>query len=102
MPQGIGAGGQVGIAFELLAAPAAAGSATAGGALTAGTYKYYVTAINANGESNVSNEVTITTAAGNLTGALTWGAVTGATGYKVYRTAAGGAPAVIAAPRRRS
>jgi len=91
MPQGIGAGGQVGIAFELLAAPAAAGSATAGGALTAGTYKYYVTAINANGESNVSNEVTITTAAGNLTGALTWGAVTGATGYKVYRTAAGGA-----------
>ena len=88
---GIGAGGQVGIAFEVLASPVVAGNPTAGGALTAGTYKYYVTAINANGESNVSNEVTVTTAAGNLTAALTWGAVTGATGYKVYRTAAAGA-----------
>jgi hypothetical protein len=91
MPLGIGGGGQVGFAFEVLIPPVLAGSATAGGALTAGTYKYYVTAINASGETGVSNEITITTSAGNLTGALTWGAVTGATGYKVYRTAAAGA-----------
>jgi len=50
-----------------------------------------LTAINAIGETNVSNEVTVTTAAGNLTAALTWAAITGATGYKVYRTAAAGA-----------
>ncbi len=50
-----------------------------------------MTAINAIGETNVSNEVTVTTAAGNLTAALTWAAITGATGYKVYRTAAAGA-----------
>jgi len=88
---GIGASGQVGIAAEVLVPPVLAGSPVAGGALTAGTYKYYVTAINANGETSISNEVTVTTAAGNLTAAMTWGAVTGATGYKIYRTAAAGA-----------
>jgi PKD repeat protein len=88
---GIGASGQMGIAAEVLPAPVLAGGPTAGGALTAGVYKYYVTALNANGETSVSNEITVTTAAGNLTAALTWGTVTGATGYKVYRTAAGGA-----------
>jgi len=91
MPPGIGASGQVGIAAEVLIAPVLAGAATAGGALTAGTYKYYATAINANGETGVSNEITVTTSAGNLTAGLTWGAVTGATGYKIYRTAAAGA-----------
>lgn len=91
MSIGIGAAGIAGLAFEQMSPPVLAGSATAGGALTAGTYKYYVTALNANGETTVSNEITITTAAGNLTGALTWGTVTGATGYKVYRTAAAGA-----------
>lgn len=91
MPIGIGASGIAGIAFEQLSPPVLAGSPTAGGALTAGVYKYYITAINANGETTVSNEITVTTAAGNLTAALTWGAVAGATGYKVYRTAAAGA-----------
>jgi len=91
MAPGIGAAGIMGIAVEDLIEPVLAGSPAAGGALTAGTYKYYVTAINAVGETNVSNEVTVTTAAGNLTAALTWGTVTGATGYKVYRTASGGA-----------
>jgi hypothetical protein len=81
----------MGLAAEVLTPPVLAGSATAGGALTAGAYKYYVTAINALGETSVSNEITVTTAAGNLTAGLTWGAVTGATGYKVYRTAAAGA-----------
>jgi hypothetical protein len=91
MAQNIGANGQMGIAFEVLPPPVLAGSATAGGALTAGVYKYYVTALNATGETSVSNEITVTTAAGNLTAALTWGTVAGATGYKVYRTSAGGA-----------
>lgn len=92
MPYGIGAGGLLGVALEVLPPPSNfAGSPAAGGALTAGTYKYYITALNANGETNVSAEVTVTTSGGNLTAALTWTAVTGATGYKIYRTAAGGA-----------
>lgn len=91
MAVGIGAAGVLGIAFEQLPPPVLAGSPSAGGALTAGVYKYYLTALTAAGESTVSNEVTVTTAAGNLTAALTWASVPGATGYKVYRTAAGGA-----------
>jgi PKD repeat protein len=91
MTIGIGAAGIGGIAFEQLSPPVLAGSPTAGGALTAGTYKYYVTALNANGETSISNEITVTTAAGNLTAALTWASVPTATGYKVYRTAAAGA-----------
>lgn len=63
----------------------------AGGSLTAGTYRWVITAINANGETTASNEVTATTATTNLTVTLTWVAVTGATGYRIYRTAAGGA-----------
>lgn len=88
---GIGAAGIAGMAIEQLSPPVLAGSPAAGGALTAGTYKYYATALNAQGETTVSNEVTVTTSAGNLTAALTWAAVAGATGYKIYRTAAGGA-----------
>lgn len=91
MAIGIGASGIAGIAIEQLVPSTLSGSATAGGALTAGTYKYYMTVLNANGESTVSNEVTVTTASSNLTATLNWTAVTGATGYKIYRTAAGGA-----------
>lgn len=92
MPLGIGGGGIAGLAFEVLPPPVAtSATAVAGGSLTAGTYKYYITAINANGETTVSNELTGTTASSNLTITLVWGAVTGATGYKIYRTAAGGA-----------
>lgn len=88
---GIGGGGFMGLAIEMLTPPVLSGVVQAGGALTAGAYKYYVTATNAVGESTVSNEVTVTTAAADLTAHLTWPAVSGATGYKVYRTAAGGA-----------
>lgn len=88
---GIGGGGFMGLAIEMLTPPVLSGAAQAGGALTAGVYKYYVTATNAVGESTVSNEVTVTTSAADLTAHLTWPAVSGATGYKVYRTAAGGA-----------
>ena len=89
---GIGAGGLLGFAYEQLPAPVATSATpTAGGALTAGVYKYYITAINALGETTISNELTGTTAAGNLTITLVWAAVAGATGYKIYRTAAAGA-----------
>lgn len=88
---GIGGGGLMGLAVEVMPPPVLTGIVQAGGALTAGVYKYYITAINAAGETTVSNEVTVTTAATDLTAHLTWPAVSGATGYKVYRTAAGGA-----------
>jgi hypothetical protein len=92
MPLGIGGGGWAGLAFEVLPPPVAtSATAIAGGSLTAGTYKYYITAINAAGETTVSNELTGTTSAGNLTLTILWAAVTGATGYKIYRTAIGGA-----------
>lgn len=91
MSPGIGAAGIMGVALEQLAAPVLSSvTPTTGGALTAGAYRYAVTAVNANGETTISNEIVGTTAAGNLTNALTWVAVTGATSYRVYRSAAGG------------
>lgn len=90
---GIGAGGLLGVALELLPAPvqAALATATTGGTITAGTYRYVLTAINAVGETIASNEQTIVTTGSTSTVTVTWGAVTGATGYKLYKTAAGGA-----------
>lgn len=88
---GIGASGLMGLAFESLAIPVLSSvTPSAGGALTAGAYRYVISAINAAGETTQSNELTGTTAAGNLTNALVWVAVPGATGYRIYRTAAGG------------
>ena len=65
-------------------APTGAGSGT-GGTLAAGSYTYKVTALNAVGESIASAASTPVVTAGT-TGkvTLTWPAVTGATGYKVY------------------
>jgi hypothetical protein len=90
---GIGGGGLLGVAIEVLAAPvqAATTPSEAGGTLAAGTYRYYVTAINASGETTISNEQTATIAGATGSVTVNWAAVTGATGYKVYRTAAGGA-----------
>lgn len=67
--------------------PTTAGS---GGTFTAGTYFYKITAINSTGESLPSNEVSHSVV---LNGTLTptWAAVTGATGYKVYRGTSAGA-----------
>lgn len=69
------------------------------------TYYYVVTATNADGESGYSNEAsatpqapapsaptTLTATAGNVQVALSWTAVTGATGYKVYRSTTAGGP----------
>ncbi len=69
----------------------AAGAATSGGSLS-GVYKYVVTAFDAyGGETTVSNEVTTASLGSpNQTQPLTWTAVSGASGYKVWRTSAGG------------
>lgn len=57
-----------------------------GGTLTDATpYYYKVTALNATGETTGSPEATATTASPNLSIALSWTAITGATSYRVYR-----------------
>jgi len=86
-------GGGIVTATAGLTTPAAptAATATTGGTLVAGTYAYRVTALNAVGESLPSPEVTQvvpnTTTTNTVT--VTWTAVTGATGYKVYGRAVG-------------
>lgn len=76
-----------------LAAPvqAAAATATAGGTIAAGTYFYVVTAINARGETLVSNEKSQVTTGAASTVTVNWAQVPGATGYRVYRGTASGA-----------
>ncbi len=90
---GIGAGGQLGLAFEVLPPPVQSTPATAttGGTITAGTYRLAITAVNASGETIASNELTIVTTGATSTITANWAAVTGATSYKYYRSAAGGA-----------
>lgn len=67
-----------------------------GGSLTAGVYKYQVSAIiNRFGETAASTEVTATTAGGNLTANLAFATPSGPDGngpilYKVWRTLIGG------------
>lgn len=60
-------------------------SSLTGGTLAAKKYYYVVTALNANGESIGSNELNITTSGATSSVTVSWGAVSGATGYKVYR-----------------
>lgn len=61
--------------------------ALAGGTLVNGTpYFWIITGINAIGETVKSNQVTFTPSGGNLSATLTWPAVVGATGYKIYRS----------------
>ncbi len=75
-----------------LAAPASpSATKVAGGSLTAGSYFYKITAINANGETLPSTEVTATTETTNLRINLAWTAVTGATSYRIYRGTSSGA-----------
>lgn len=63
--------------------------ATTGGTLAAGVHGYRVTATRGGGETLPSAEVTATTTGATGTVALSWAAVYGATGYRVYgRTAA--------------
>lgn len=64
----------------------AAAPATTGGSLPPATYIYHVTSYNAYGESLGSADVPaiVTTVTGEVS--VTWSAVTGAIGYRVYRT----------------
>lgn len=66
-------------------------TSTSGGTLAAGTYYYVVSTLNAAGESARSNEVSVVTSGSTSSNTITWAAVPGATGYRIYRgTAAGG------------
>ena len=69
----------------------AASNITTGGSLVAGDYSYRVTAFNANGETLASVAAAVTVPSGTATNmvALSWDAVTGATGYKIYGRTAG-------------
>jgi YVTN family beta-propeller protein len=65
-----------------------------------GTFYYVVTAVNSNGESGDSNQVSgpplapanLTAAPGNRQVALSWSPSAGATGYNVYRSTTSGGP----------
>lgn len=93
-------------AFGAMATDTSLGTATlsvgtviAGGALASGTYYYVVTTLTAAGESTKSNEVSvIVPVPGNGSVSLSWTAVTGATGYKLYRGTAAGVENVFYAP----
>ena len=76
-----------------LAAPVQGAISTTltGGTLPAATYYYVITALNAFGETLASNEMSIATTGATSKIQVTWAAVAGATGFKVYRgTAAAG------------
>jgi len=62
----------------------ASSTATTGGTIAAGTYYAKIVAINANGFSLGSNEISQVTTGATSTITWNWGAVTGATGYRVY------------------
>jgi hypothetical protein len=72
------------------------GGASTGGTFAAGTYYWVVTAINSRGETVASNEISKTLTA-NQKETLNWSAVTGATGYKVYRGTQSGGESVLVA-----
>lgn len=83
------------IAGTKLGAPTqtAPSTSTSGGTGLAATTTYYyvVTVLNANGESVKSNEQSVLTGAGATnSNTVNWGAVAGATGYRVYRGLASG------------
>lgn len=85
--------GIIGIYPADLATPVNAAFATAstGGSLVPATYYYRVSAINSLGETLASTETSQVVGAGTNTNTVTvnWGAVTGATGYKVYGRSTG-------------
>ena len=73
---------------------AAATTLTTGGTDLAESTAYYyvVTALNALGETVKSNEQTVTTGLGTTnSNTISWAAITGATGYRIYRGTAAGA-----------
>lgn len=79
-----------------LSAPTLAlGTTTAsGGTFAAGTYYWVITATNDYGETVASNEVSQTLVL-NDSQDLSWGAISGATGYNIYRGTAAGSEDVL-------
>lgn len=78
---------KVGLISKIIAAPAAPTltASASGGTLSAATYSYKVSAINAIGETLASAATTSVVAAGTTNSiAISWTAVSGATSYKVY------------------
>ena len=76
------------ITIATIATPVNAAFTAGAGTLAIGTYYYRVTAINANGQTLPSTETSLALAsAGGVN--VNWGAVTGATGYKVYGRSTG-------------
>lgn len=71
-------------------------TATTGGTLAAATYYYKITAINGQGETTGSNEKSIATTGSTSKNTLSWAAVTGATGYRIYRSTSAGAEKLLA------
>lgn len=77
-------------ADNLLAVPVNAAFTAGAGTLAAGTYAYRVTALTAaGGETSPSAETTFVAGAGTGIN-VNWGAVAGATGYKIYGRLANG------------
>jgi len=77
----------------------AAPVAVAGGTLAAGAKYWVITSVNANGETTVSNQETLTIAGSNNTADLSWAYVPGALSYNVYRSTVTGVfttPALVA------
>lgn len=68
---------------------------TTGGSFAAGTYYWTQTATTAAGESLRGNEITATLTGSTSSNVLTWTAVSGATGYKIYRGTSAGAEGVL-------
>lgn len=75
-----------------------ASTSTTGGSLAAATYFYEITALNARGETTVSNEKSVTTTGSTSSNTITWAAVVGATSYRVYRGTSASGESVYYAP----
>jgi hypothetical protein len=94
---GIGGGGLVGLAIEVLPPPETLTAvAAAGGTLVDDEYFYVVTAVNSSGETVISNEDSATTATTNNSVLLDWDPVLDAQDveatYNVYRSLTTGGP----------
>jgi hypothetical protein len=72
-------------------------TSTTGGTLPAGATYWKITGTAAGGEGVGSNEVTATLTGTTSSQILNWAALTGATGYKIYRGTAPGAENVLVA-----
>jgi hypothetical protein len=77
--------------------PLGVGIAGTGGTLPAGPTYWVLTAVNANGETTVSNEASATLTGANSVAHLTWPSIPLATNYKLYRGTAPGQENVLAA-----